>query len=288
MSTQPAQHYLDVADGKVYYEVRGAGPLLLVVGQPMTSAPLRPLADLLATDHTVVTYDPHGLGESTTDRPEADVTPEIEADDLAQIIDELGGGPADMFGTSGGAVAGLALVARHPGRVRTLIAHEPPVTELLPDAPHIRKAVDATVAAYETHGSGAGWGKFVSIVMHDGPVTEAGIPDAPWPPPGMEASEDQGPSPEPTAKQQTDDALFFLRMLRPFTRYQPEIDALRSGARVVVVTGAGSHGELARRSADALAQRLGSTATVFPGDHAGFMADPAGFATKIREVLAND
>lgn len=288
MSTQPTQHYLDVADGKVYYEVRGSGPLLLVVGQPMTSAPLGPLADLLATDHTVVTYDPHGLGESTTNRPEADVTPEIEADDLAQIIDELGGGPADMFGTSGGAVAGLALVARHPGRVGTLIAHEPPVTELLPDAPHIRKAVDGVAAAYEAYGSGAGWGKFVSIVMHDGPVTEAGIPDAQWPPPGMEVPEDQGPPPEPTAEQQADDALFFLRMLKPFTRYQPEIDALRSEARVVVVIGADSHGELARRSADALAQRLGSTATVFPGDHGGFMGDPAGFATKIREVLATD
>ncbi len=287
MSTQPHQHYLDVADGKVYYEVRGSGPLLLVVGQPMTNAPFAPLADLLAEDHTVVTYDPHGLGESTTDRPDADVTPDVEADDLAQIIGELGGGPADVFGSSGGAVAGLALVTRHPGLVGTLIAHEPPVGEMLPDAPYIRRAVDGAAAAYEAYGSGAGWGKFVSMVMHDGPVTEDGIPDAQWPPPGMEIPEDQGPPPEPTAKQQADDATFFLRMLRPFTRYQPQGDALRSGPRVVVATGADSHRELARRSADALAERLGATATVFPGDHAGFMANPAGFAAKIREVLAD-
>ena len=285
MSTQPSQHYLDVADGKVYYEVRGSGPLLLVVGQPMTSGPFAPLADLLAEDHTVVTYDPHALGESTTDEPEAAVTPEVEADDLARIIDELGGGPADVFASSGGAVAGLALFTRHPGLVGTLIAHEPPVVELLPDAPHIRKAVDDTAAAYAAYGSGAGWGKFVSMVMHDGPVTEAGIPDAQWPPPGMEVPEDQRPPSEPTAKQQADDATFFLRMLKPFTRYEPQVDALRSGARVVVATGADSHGELARRSADALAERLGTTATVFPGDHGGFMADPAGFAAKIREVL---
>ena len=135
----------------------------------MTSGPFGPLADLLAEDHTVVTYDPHGVGQSTVDDPSLAVTPEIEADDLAAIIDAVGGGPADVFGTSGGAVAGLALAVRHPDKVRTLIAHEPPVAELLPDAPHIRAAVDEIEDAYRAYGPGAGWGKFVSLVMHDGP-----------------------------------------------------------------------------------------------------------------------
>ena len=101
---------------RVYYEVRGSGPLLLVVGQPMTSGPFAPLADVLAEDHTVVTYDPHGVGESTMDDPTQDVTPEVEADDLAAIIDALGGAPADVFGSSGGAVAGMALVVRSTPR----------------------------------------------------------------------------------------------------------------------------------------------------------------------------
>ncbi|HZA73621.1 MAG TPA: alpha/beta hydrolase [Propionibacteriaceae bacterium] len=285
MSTQPSQDYLDVADGRVYYEVRGSGPLLLVIGQPMTSAPFGPLADLLAEDHTVVTYDPHALGESVTNDPTADVTPEVEASDLAQIIDALGGGPADVFGTSGGAVAGLALAANYPDKVRTLIAHEPPIGELLPDAAQARTAVDEIDEAYRAYGSGAAWGKFVSLVMHDGPIPDDGVPPAAWPPPGAEQPEDAAP-PEPSAKQQADDETFFLRMLKPFTRYQPPIEALQSGPRVVVAVGAASRGELARRSADALAERLGQSATVFPGDHAGFMADPAGFARAIREVLA--
>ena len=285
MSTQPSQDYLDVADGRIYYEVRGSGPLLLVIGQPMTSAPFGPLADLLAEDHTVVTYDPHALGESVTNDPTADVTPEVEASDLAQIIDALGGGPADVFGTSGGAVAGLALAANYPDKVRTLIAHEPPIGELLPDAAQARTAVDEIDEAYRAYGSGAAWGKFVSLVMHDGPIPDDGVPPAAWPPPGAEQPEDAAP-PEPSAKQQADDETFFLRMLKPFTRYQPPIEALQSGPRVVVAVGAASRGELARRSADALAERLGQSATVFPGDHAGFMADPAGFARAIREVLA--
>src|SRR4051812_23687512 len=197
MDTQSVtRHHLAVPGGSLYYEVRGSGPLLLVVGQPMTSAPFAPLADLLAEDHTVVTYDPHGVGESTVDDPSQDVTPEIEADDLAAIIDALGGAPADVFGSSGGAVAGLALVVRHPEKVGTLIAHEPPVAELLPDAAHIRAAVDDIEAAYRAHGSGAGWGTFIALVMHHGPMTEAGPAAVQWPPAGG----GEGPAPDPSAK----------------------------------------------------------------------------------------
>ena len=132
MKTQPNSHYLDVGDGRLYYEVRGSGPLLMVIGQPMTSAPFEPLADLLADDHTVVTYDPHGLGASTTSQPSQDVTPEVEAKDLAHLIDAVGGERADVFGTSGGAVAGLALAADYPDKVGTLIAHEPPLPSCCP------------------------------------------------------------------------------------------------------------------------------------------------------------
>ena len=101
---------LQIPDGELYYEVRGSGPLLLVVGQPMTSAPFAALADDLAADHTVVTYDPHGVGESSVDDRSLPITPEIEADDLAAIADELGLGPAAMMGTSGGAIAGLGSI----------------------------------------------------------------------------------------------------------------------------------------------------------------------------------
>ena len=292
MSTEPSQHHLDVQGGSVYYELRGSGPILLVVGQPMTSAAFGPLADLLAEDHTVVTYDPHGLGESTVDDPSLAVTPEIEADDMARIVDAIGGGKADVFSTSGGAVAGLALFARHREKVGTLIAHEPPIPELLPDAPHVRKAVDDVEDAYRAYGTGAAWGKFAALVMHSGPVSEDGVPPVAWPPPGAEGQDAEGAEgaaempPEPTAKQRADDKLFFLRMLKPFTRYQPAIDVLRTaGPRVVVAVGGTSHDEIPSRSAEALAEQLGTSAAVFPGHHAGFLADPASFAAKIRELL---
>src|SRR5215203_3034781 len=249
MTTQPGSYHLDVGDGRLYYEVRGSGPFLLVIGQPMTSGPFGPLADLLAEDHTVVTYDPHGLGASIINDPAQEVTPEIEAEDLARIVDAVGADKVDVFGTSGGAVAGLALAADY-----------------------VRAAVDDIEQSYRESGPGAGFGKFVSLVMHRGPVTEAGVPPAAWPPagPGRDDSENQSgedgggaevaperaekeperseEQPERSEKQQADDELFLLRMLKPFLRYEPKIDVLRAGSpRVVVAVGAASDGEIPQR-----------------------------------------
>ena len=137
MSAQPTTHRLDLPGAQMYYEVRGSGPLLLVIGQPMTSPPFAPLADLLAEDHTVVTYDPHGLGQSSVDDPSLEVTPEVQAADLAHLVDAVGGGPADVFASSGGAVAALAFAAHHPDHVRTLVAAHrsgPTATGQLPTA----------------------------------------------------------------------------------------------------------------------------------------------------------
>lgn len=278
-------HHLDVTGGTLYYEVRGSGPLMLIIGQPMTAAPFAPLADLMAEDHTVVTYDPHGLGQSTVEDPSLAVTPKVHADDLARLVEAVGSGPADVFASSGGAIAGLAFAAIRPDLVGTLVAHEPPVTDLLPDAEYVRVATDDAEDAFRAYGSGAAWGKFVSLVMHQGLVTEAGITPATWtPPPGAEV---QAPPAEPSAKQLADDELFFLRMLKPFTRYQPDIEQLRTGSsRIVIGVGGASGPEVARRSAEALAERLELTPTDFPGDHGGFMSDPPAFAATLRSVLA--
>jgi pimeloyl-ACP methyl ester carboxylesterase len=298
MAAQPTSHRLDVPGAQLYYEVRGSGPLLLVVAQPMTSGPLGPLADLLADRYTVVTYDPHGVGESIVEDRSLPVTPEVEADDLAGIIDAVGGGPADVFGTSGGAVAGLALAVRHPGKVRTLVAHEPPIPELLPDATHIHAVVADIEDTYRAYGAGAAWGKFIPLVMYSGLVTEAGVPPVAWPPPGAEgqhAAGSDGPGdaeatqepPAPSEKQQADDELFFLRMLKPFLSYEPPIDVLRSGTpRIVIGIGETSREEIPARSSAALAEQLGTPPMPFPGHHAGFMEDPAGFARTIAAVLS--
>ena len=140
-------HSLTVPGARLYYERRGTGPVLMLIGSPIDSSGFAGLAGALVGRYTVVTYDPRGIGNSTREDTTGDVTPEQQADDVHRLLAALGGAPADVFGSSGGAVAGLALITAHPGQVRTLVAHEPPVIELLPGK--LVELIDVTPAIVE-------------------------------------------------------------------------------------------------------------------------------------------
>jgi pimeloyl-ACP methyl ester carboxylesterase len=111
--------FLDVPGARLYHEIRGNGPLLFIVGSPMASTGFVALAEIVSATHSVVTYDPRGIGNSTREDADEDITPELQADDVHQLIAALGGGrPVDYLGSSGGAVVGLALVQESPGLPR--------------------------------------------------------------------------------------------------------------------------------------------------------------------------
>ena len=115
---------LNVPGATLAYDIRhhdSDKPTLFLIGSPMGAAGFRTLASHF-TDRTVATYDPRGTERSTLADPTLAPTPEEHADDLHRVIEELGGGRVDMFASSGGAVNALALVARHPADVHTLVA----------------------------------------------------------------------------------------------------------------------------------------------------------------------
>ncbi|HVQ48534.1 MAG TPA: alpha/beta hydrolase [Mycobacterium sp.] len=264
----------------LHYEVRGpadfaarrGGPLLLVIGSPMGTTEFAPLADALASDHTVVTLDPRGIAGSTIDDPEQNSTPELRADDVAAILDDLGAESADVFGSSGGAVTGLALVVRHPGRVRTLIAHEPPLLELLPDAGQQRANTQDIIDTYRTDGMQVAWFKFMVNAGFDMSIPEGA--ELPTPP-------------EPSEDERREAARFFNHELWHTTQYLPDVEALKaSPTRVLVGLGVESGHLLTHQTSTILAGLLGNTTLEFPGDHGGFMVAPAEFADALRRVLA--
>lgn len=265
---------IDIPDGRLYYEVRGSGPHLLISGSPMTAAAFTPLADALAADFTVVTHDPRGIGNSTLDDPQAPSGPELRARDLVLMLDSIGAETFDVFGSSGGAVTGLALVADHPGRVRTLIAHEPPLLDLLPDAADWRAATEDIVRTFHEQGAGAAWGRF---------MVSAGF---------AAAGDDHQPPPdahEPTPQETADNARFFDHDLRATTRYMPELAGLTATTtRIVVGVGEGSGRLNTYRTSVVLATLLAEPPVEFPGDHAGFLGQPEKFAEVIRGALAGD
>ena len=235
-------------------------------------------ADLLATDYTVLTTDPRGVGRSPVDDLDRDSTPELRADDLSRILRHLDAGPATVFGSSGGAVTALAMLQAHPEQVDRIVAHEPPLEELLDDREHRRAATDQMIATYLSDGPAAAWALFfaeANIEMPDDDAAAAGPPGA----------FDDG-SMERDPQEVADELHFFTHELRPTTFWQPDITTLRSTVdRIVVGIGAESTGEVCDLTSNALAKELGIEPTIFPGGHIGFVDDPEEFATRLRAVL---
>ena len=134
--TAPPTHTLEAPGATLTYDIRrndaSTEPILFLIGSPMGAGRLRHARRPLRRS-TVVTYDPRGSERSRRPTRPARRRPTVHADDLHRIIEALGGGPVDLFASSGGAVNALALVAKHPEDVRTLVAHEPPLASLLPD-----------------------------------------------------------------------------------------------------------------------------------------------------------
>jgi pimeloyl-ACP methyl ester carboxylesterase len=283
----PTTHTLDAPGATLVYDVRrndaASEPTLLLIGLPMGAAGFGTLANHFP-DRTIVTYDPRGSERSVLADPAAPTTPREHADDVHRIIEVMGGGPVDLFGSSGGAVTGLALVATHLRDVRTLVAHEPPLAAILPDRQYALAACEAVHETYLQRGWGAGMAHFISIVAHRGPFT-AEVVGQPAPDPAMFGmpDADDGTRTDPLLGQG----------IITTTHFEPDVDALRvSPTRIVLAAGVGSEGEMANRGAHAVADRLGSQVIAFPSDHGGFLGgeygqtgEPDAFAEQLRVVL---
>ena len=287
--TEPITRTLEVPGAVLTYDVResepAGGSVLMMIGSPMGAAGFSSIASYF-TDRTVVTYDPRGSERSVRADPNAEVTPETHASDIQAVIDAVGGAPVDLLASSGGAVNALPLVASHPELVRTLVAHEPPLAALLPDAKDALAACAAVGETYQQRGFGAGMAHFIALVSLQGPVP-SDFATQPAPDPamfGMPADDDGS----------RDDLMLGSNIIT-ITHYQPDMERLRSAAtRIVVAVGAGSNGEIAHRGGLALAELLGTTAVAFPGDHGGFLGgeygqtgEPDPFARRLREVLSD-
>jgi pimeloyl-ACP methyl ester carboxylesterase len=285
--TEPTTHTLEVPGAVLTYDVRrndsSTLPVLLLIGSPMGAGGFGTLAGHF-TDRTVVTYDPRGVERSKKTDPTTESTPDQHADDLHRLISALDAGPVEILASSGAAVNTLALVAQHPEQVKTLVAHEPPAAQMVPDREPALAAAGDVHDTYMREGMGPGMAKFIALVSHKGPIP-ADYVDQPAPDPAMFGlpTEDDGSRTDPLLGQN----------MISCTHYEFDFDALGSAStRIVIGVGAESDGELACRAALAVADRLGTTPVTFPSGHGGFLGgeygqtgDPDGFAATLREVL---
>lgn len=284
-------HTVSVPGAELTYDINGeltAGVVpLLLIGSPMDASGFGTLASHFA-DRVVVTYDPRNTGRSRRDDTLAAVSFGDHADDLHAVVEALGVGEVDIFASSGGAVNGLALVASHPTDVRTLVAHEPPAGGALDDRENIASVCEDMVSTYDAVGRGQAMVRFMSLLMHMGPIDDAFLTQT-YPDPaqfGLSA-EDDGSRDDPLLANMRGGGVDFV----------PDAAAIGAASTRVVIgvgeeSGGADDGHIAARAAYSAASLLGLEPVVFPGGHSGFLGGefgqtgkPEEFAATLRTVL---
>ncbi|MFF3379326.1 alpha/beta fold hydrolase [Streptomyces sp. NPDC002680] len=258
-----------------HYDVSGTGPVLLVIpggaGHPMG---LDTFTARLSERFTVVTYDPLGLAHGQLGRPVEEQRVEWWSEGAARVLEAVlpEGESAYVFGTSAGAVPALDLAARHPDRLRHVVAHEPPVVGVLPDAERQRAMFTDVYDTYRKHGPEAAAARMTAGLEERPPTPLA--PDA----------EAQPLSPADELSNPM--ALMLTRVLVPFSSYDPDLTALSSSPpRLTLAAGIDSVDQLLYRTATILARRTGNAVRQFPGGHLGVMTHSAEFAARLTETL---
>ncbi|WP_078607208.1 alpha/beta fold hydrolase [Streptomyces flavidovirens] len=275
--TDPTIGSLRVPGATLHYEVRGQGPLLLLIpGGAGDAASFDGIADDLAAEHTVATYDPRGMSRSPLDDPEAEQCVAEHADDAFRMLEVLSPGePARVFGASSGAIAAVHLLTAHPERVERVVAHEPPIVEVLPDASEHRALIARVQETFHARGLMPAMSVFAAGLKKDGDTTE---PKAELKLPPQAAAR--------AGRTMANLPYFVGRIVPRFMSYTPDIHRLEAlSDRLVLACGHDSRGELPYRPAALLAERLGTELVHFPGGHTGLTTHPAEFGELLRKVL---
>ncbi|MGW4910507.1 alpha/beta hydrolase [Streptomyces sp. NPDC004270] len=256
---------LAVDGAELYYEVRGAGPALLMIsGAGGDAGYYSAIAEDLADAFTVITYDRRGNSRSTG-RTGTPTTLGEQAADAHAAIAALADGRALVFGSSAGAIIGLTLAATHPEAVSGLIAHEPPAVNVLPDGDPARAFFPELAAAYAEGGAPAAGRRFAQGVRGEGTYR---WPDELWK--RFLGNQDH----------------LFTAEWPAFAAFLPDEEALRSAPFPIILSaGNEDRGTYYARPSIEIAHRIGAPWAEFPGIHMEYLRNPAPFAAAVR-VLA--
>jgi pimeloyl-ACP methyl ester carboxylesterase len=252
---------------ELYHEVRGSGPaVLLIIGATGDGGHFDAVADLLADEFTVISYDRRGNGRSPVPAGWRTTSPQEQADDAAALLDALAVGPVAVFGTSSGANFALCLLIRHSRAVRGAMLHEPALYALVDDFDAIRAPVRELVqAAIQAGGPPAAVERFWRYMAGDGGWNRL--------PPALRER-----------LRSNADTVFRIE-LGTYERYMPDqqiLAGITAPVRLLVsVDGLPVFAEIA----DGLAQRLNVDVATTPGRHDAYHAYPCELAEAMRPFL---
>jgi pimeloyl-ACP methyl ester carboxylesterase len=264
--------FLDVPGARLFYEIRGRGPLLLMIpGATGTAGSFTMVADYLASHYTVLTYDRRGFSRSHLDGPQDDEHRlETDADDVRRLIEHVSDAPAMVFGSSSGGIVALEVLTHHPSVVRTLVPHEPPAMRFLPDG---QQWVDFFSSVYDRYRHS---GIELALAMFRERAFAASDREAMARARGSKNGESR----------RANATYWFEHELRQYPAVDLDGTALTAHAdRIVLVAGRESRGYPCYQVTVELGKTLGRDVIKLPGGHIGFVTQPAAFARAIRDAL---
>ncbi len=264
--------FVEIDGGKLYYELRGQGPpVLLIQGGLSEASATTQLADcLVAAGQQVITYDRRGLSRSLTTSTEPPVTMQLHARDAAILLAAVSDGPARVIGPSIGAVIGLHLAVDVPEQVALLVAHEPPMSCLVRD-PEQEAGLDAVTDI-------AARGDVIGAIQHF--VALGGERN--------DEPEQDAKSPELVGDPRANLRRFFdhdFPAVRAAELTPDDLISAASRTRIVPTSGERSRGQWEHRCAQRLAALLDRPLVELPGGHNGFVSHPSGNATTLLELF---
>ncbi|MFJ8535431.1 alpha/beta fold hydrolase [Streptomyces sp. NPDC093591] len=261
------QHTISANGADLYCEVRGAGPTVLFIsGATGDAGHFEHVADLLASEFTVVTYDRRGNSRSPRPMGWNSTSVAEQADDAAALLTVLGVAPAAVYGNSYGATIALDLLIRYPNLVRGAMLHEPPLPSVLEKPDEVQAAVGSVVQEGMTAG---GPSKAVEHFMR----FAAG--DANW----------EGMKPSLRQRMSANGETLFGVEMGTFEPYRPD-DATMAAIRVpTLVLVSEESASFFHAVASWLAGQLGVEVRHTPGTHLPQLDHPEELVSTIRPFL---
>lgn len=263
--------FLEFPGARLYYEIRGSGPLLLMVpGANGDADVFTGVAEHLAEHHTVITYDRRGFTRSQLDSPPQDEHRlATDADDAQRLIKHLDHGPATVFGTSSGAVLSWnCLLVTLRSSARSCRTNRQPYGSCPMGRSGWTSLTNCTGFTAKPGSSQHSHGFASRCSQHQTASS--------WP---MRQATNS------SEHVLTNAAYWFEHELRQYASVTLDLDALTAHAeKIVPAAGRESRGYPAYEVAVQLGRQLGRDLLELPGGHAGFASQPGEFAREFAPV----
>lgn len=275
--------YAAVEGGKLYFERRGSGPpLLMIAGGGGDCGAYAAIANMLSSAYTVITYDRRGNSRSPLLRPPVEMDIAEQSADAVAVVGANGFDKALVFGMSGGATIALDIAARRPETAEGVVAHEPPVPRILPDAEEVLAKYDEIGRVLDTEG----WQEAFKMFLAFNRLTPPGSPAALRAVLEPEGVLPPGPLLD-LMKRQAGNWEYMMRFEVPsFIDYVPDLRRIsRNRTKTALSAGAETRGQYFHRTSEAIAERLGAEFVELPGGHSGPFEVPHEFSVELRALL---